>query len=190
MGRKMEIIERIRKIEEENHGRGAIYYQNLESGETWGYREKEQFLAASIVKLPLLAAILLMKKQGLTSFRDEITVKESQKIPGCGVVQHMTGEPTFDVETLCKFMITISDSCATNVLFRYYGAERIGEKFRELGLTGTQFNREYWDSEKETRGIHNFFVPEEMGQLLKKMYDRTLAEDNGSIEKVMAALEE
>lgn len=87
MDRKMEIIERIRKIEEENHGRGAIYYQNLESGETWGYRE-------------------------------------------------------------------------------------------------------YWDSEKETRGIHNFFVPEEMGQLLKKMYDRTLAEDNGSIEKVMAALEE
>ena len=180
MDRKTEIIEEIQKIESENQGRGGIYYQNLVTGETWGYREKEPYLAASIVKLPLMAAILLMKKQGLTSFRDQITVKESQKIPGCGVVQHMTGEPTLDIETLCKFMITISDSCATNVLFRHYGAELIHEKFLELGLIGTQFNREYWDLERENRGINNYFVPEEMGILLKKMYDRTLIDAESS----------
>ena len=75
MSRKTEIIEEIKKIESENQGRGGIYYHNLVTGETWGYREKEPYLAASIVKLPLMAAILLMKKQGLTSFRDEITVR-------------------------------------------------------------------------------------------------------------------
>ena len=65
MDRKTEIIEEIQKIESENQGRGGIYYQNLVTGETWGYREKEPNLAASLVKLPLMAAILLMKKQGL-----------------------------------------------------------------------------------------------------------------------------
>lgn len=180
MSRKTEIIEEIKKIESENQGRGGIYYHNLVTGETWGYREKEHYLAASIVKLPLMAAILLMKKQGITSFRDEITVKKSQIIPGCGVVQFMTGEPTLDIETLSKFMITISDSCATNVLFRHYGAELIHEKFLELGLIGTQFNREYWDAEKEERGINNYFVPEEIGILLKKMYDRTLIDKESS----------
>ena len=54
------------------------------------------------------------------------------------------------------------------------------EKFLELGLIGTQFNREYWDLERENRGINNYFVPEEMGILLKKMYDRTLIDAESS----------
>ena len=65
MSRKTEIIEEIKKIESENQGRGGIYYYNLVTGETWGYREKEPYLAASIVKLPLMAAILLMKSRDL-----------------------------------------------------------------------------------------------------------------------------
>ncbi|MGN0715043.1 MAG: serine hydrolase, partial [Anaerovoracaceae bacterium] len=155
--------------------------------ETWGYREKEPYLAASIVKLPLMAAILLLKSRGETSFDDTITIREDQKIPGCGAVQFLNGDVTLTVGELCKLMITISDSCATNVLFRHYGAERIHEKFLELGLIGTQFNREYWDLERENRGINNYFVPEEMGILLKKMYDRTLvdAESSAWLENIL-----
>ena len=47
-------------------------------------------------------------------------------------------------------------------------------------MIGTQFNREYWDAEQENRGINNYFVPEEMGVLLKKMYDRTLVDAESS----------
>lgn len=56
----------------------------------------------------------------------------------------------------------------------------IREAFLELGMIGTQFNREYWDAEQENRGINNYFVPEEMGVLLKKMYDRTLVDAESS----------
>ena len=77
-------------------------------------------------------------------------------------------------------MITISDSCATNALFRHYGAMAIHEAFLELGMIGTQFNREYWDAERENRGINNYFVPREMGCLLQKMYDRTLVDEASS----------
>ena len=83
MGAKEKILEEIQQFP----GQAGIYYYNLETGETWGYREKEPYLAASIVKLPLMAAILLWKSRGETSFDDTVTIREDQKIPGCGAVQ-------------------------------------------------------------------------------------------------------
>ena len=176
MSAKERILEEIRNF----RGQAGMYYYNLATSETWGYREKEPYLAASIVKLPLAAAILMWRARGETSFDDTVTIREEQKIPGCGAVQHLDGDVSLTVRELCKLMITISDSCATNALFRHYGEEMIRKGFLELGLTGTQFNREYWDEEKENRGINNYFVPEEMGMLLKKMHDRTLVDAEAS----------
>ena len=176
MSAKERILEEIKTFP----GQSGIYYQNLETGETWGYGEKDHYLAASIVKLPLMAAILLWKSRGETSFDDTVTIRENQKIPGCGAVQFLNGDVTLTVGELCKLMIVISDSCATNALFRHYGAAAIHDAFLELGLIGTQFNREYWDEEREKRGINNYFVPEEMGRLLQRMYDRTLVDEESS----------
>lgn len=176
MGAKETILEEIRRFP----GQAGIYYHSLTTGETWGYRDTEPYLAASIVKLPLMAAILLWKSRGQTSFDDPVTIREDQKIPGCGAVQFLNGDVTLTVGELSKLMITISDSCATNALFRHYGAMAIHEAFFELGMIGTQFNREYWDAERENRGINNYFVPREMGCLLQKMYDRTLVDQASS----------
>jgi len=176
MGAKEQILEGIQKFE----GQAGIYYRNLETGEAWGYREKEPYLAASIVKLPLMAAILHWRAQGRTSFDEPVTILDSQKVPGCGAVQFLNGDVTLTVGELSKLMITLSDNTATNGLFRHYGAAAIHEAFLELGMIGTQFNREYWDEERENRGINNYFVPEELGILLKKMYERTLVNEESS----------
>lgn len=167
-------------------GKVGFYYKNLVTGDTFGYHEEEQFLPASIVKLPLLAAMLMMRERGETDFRDRITIHKDQKLPGCGVVQHMTGDQngdvTLDINSLYKFMIVISDTTATNALYRHYGNDRIIVAFRELGLAGTQFNRAYYDAERENRGIQNYFVPKEIGDLLEKMYRRSLISPDASEE--------
>ena len=168
------------------NGKVGFYYKNLVTGETFGYHENEQFLPASIVKLPLLAAMLMMRERGETDFGEMITIRKDQKLPGCGVVQHMTGDQngdvTLDINSLYKFMIVISDTTATNALYRHYGNDRVIAAFQELGLVGTQFNRAYYDEERESRGIQNYFVPKEIGNLLEKMYRRTLVSPAASEE--------
>ncbi|MCI9068611.1 MAG: serine hydrolase [Lachnospiraceae bacterium] len=176
MNAKERILNEIMTFE----GQAGIYYQSLTTGETWGYREKEPYLAASIVKLPLAAAILLWRSRGETCLYDPVTVREDQKIPGCGAVQFLNGDVTLTVGELCRLMLTISDSCATNALFRHYGSEKIREAFLELGMEGTRFSREYWDDELERKGVNNYFVPEEMGSLLRQMYDGTLIDRESS----------
>ncbi len=175
---RKELEEQILQELKSMDGQVGFYYKNLVTGDTLGYHEDEQFLPASIVKLPLLAAMLMMRERGETDFRDSITIHKDQKLPGCGVVQHMTGDQngdvTLDIDSLYKFMIAISDTTATNALYRHYGNDRIIAAFRELGLVGTQFNRAYYDEERENRGIQNYFVPKEIGDLLEKMYRRSL----------------
>ena len=53
-------------------GRVGFYFKNLVTGENLGYNQREQFLSASIVKLPLLAAMFLMRERGETDFREKI----------------------------------------------------------------------------------------------------------------------
>ena len=165
-------------------GKVGFYFKNLVTGESFGYNEKEQFLPASIVKVPLLAAILLMRERGETSFDETITVRADEKLPGCGAIQHMTGDKdgsvTLDIATLYKLMIVISDTTATNALYKHYGNDKIIGLLKELGLKGTQFNRAFYDSIREEKGIQNYFVPEEIGILLEKMYRKTLISPRAS----------
>ena len=173
---KQDILKQIKSMD----GQTAICYKNLITGETFGYREEESFLPASIVKLPLMAAILLMEQDGSTAPDDLITVYDREKVPGCGAVQHMTGDVTLDIRTLSKLMITISDTTATNALFRHYGSEQIGQAFNRLGLSGTVFRRAYWDEAAEKKGIQNYFVPKEMCMLLEQMFFRKLISPKAS----------
>ena len=173
---KQRIVDELKTMD----GHTAVYFKNLITGEAFGVREEEAFLPASIVKLPLMAAILLMEHQGSTGMDEKITIYDSQKVPGCGALQHMTGDVTLDVDTLSKLMITISDTAATNALFRHYGPERIRRAFEQLGLSGTKFNRAYWDEELEKKGVQNYFVPKEMGRLLEDMFFRRLISPGAS----------
>lgn len=179
---KHKIIDELKAM----NGKVGFYYKNLITGESFGFNENEQFLPASIVKLPLLAAMLLMRERGEIDFTDNITIQEEQKVPGCGAVQHITGDKNgavvLDINTLYKLMIVISDNTATNALYRHLGKERICKAFKDLGLIGTQFNREYYDYVSESQGIQNYFVPKELCILLEQMYTRTLISKEASEE--------
>lgn len=188
---KKELKDNILKELAEMDGKVGFYFKNLVTGETFGYNETEQFLPASIVKLPLLAAMFLMRERGETDFGEKIAISEEEKRPGCGVVQHMRsdeeGNVVLDIETLYKFMTVISDTTATNALYNHYGNDKIISTLKELGLKGTQFNRAFYDSVREEKGIQNYFVPQEIGELLEKMYNRTLVSEKASeeMEKIL-----
>lgn len=155
-------------------GKVGFYYKNLVTGETAGFNEMEVFRAASIFKFPLFAGMLYQKEHGKADFSEKVKILESDKIPGCGAVQHFPGEPSIDVLTLAKLMITISDNTAANVLAEHFGIEEMKDVFDKLGMKKTRLNRRLYDFERENKGIQNVFAPREIGELLEKIYRRTL----------------
>lgn len=168
-------------------GHTGFYYKNLVTGETASYNEKDEFFAASIIKLPLFMSALLLESEGEISLSDRIIIKDEQKVPGCGAVKEMTGDVEIDLASLCRLMIVISDNTATNAVFRYIGRDRVRRCFNQLGFYGTMMNRELYDYETEAKGINNFIVPEELGKALERLYRGEVISPEAS-EKVIDVL--
>lgn len=142
-------------------GHIGFYYKNLVSGETDGSRQTELFQAASVIKLPILAAILLEEREHPGVLQERLLVRDGDKVPGCGALQHISGTQAYDIESLCKLMITISDNTATNVLIRRFGIEFLNERFRVLGLQETKIFSFLFDTEAARQGKENLCQPKE-----------------------------
>lgn len=152
-------------------GRSGFYYKNLETGAVESYNGDDEFQAASVIKLPMLAAVMYVEREEPGTLSRRVTIEEKHKVPGCGAIQHITGENSYDLESLCRLMITISDNTATNAIIRCFGIDRLNEIFRLLGMRATRLSRMLFDAEASRRGLENMFTPHEIASLLEQIYD-------------------
>lgn len=161
-------------------GKVGFYYKNLITNEIIAFNENETFMAASVIKLPILAVAYSQAAKGNINLSDSIKVNNSDKVPGCGALYSFTDEPEVDIQTLCKLMITISDNTATNVLIKHFTIEKLSEEFIAMGLKDTKLKRLLYDSEASKKGLQNLFTPKEIGMLLEQIYNKTLVNENVS----------
>lgn len=180
---KLSILDRMKQ----QTGHTGFYFKNLITGEELGYQETEQYLAASVIKLPIFMCISKWAGEGKCSMDEKIHVGQEDKLPICGALTLFTDELDVDIRTLCKLMISISDNAATNLLIRRFGIPAYAEEFRNIGLTDTKLNRLLFDAEGSAAGIENYIVPKEIGMLLEKIYRRTFVSEQVSkeIEEVL-----
>ena len=170
MAAELEILQSIAREMEDLPGHVGLYYKNLATGFSFGVREEEAFLAASVIKFPLYLHILAEVEKGNLSFTEKLHISEEDKMPGCGAVSLLTGAQEIDIAALCRLMICISDNTATNVLIRRCGIDAVNRGFREMGLQKTVLRRYLFDSEAAHRGLENTISPKEMGDLLERLY--------------------
>ena len=154
-------------------GHLGFYYKNLATGETYGIREQEPFLAASVIKFPLFLHILALAEQGIVSLSEKLWVRQQDKMPSCGALNQFSGDVEVDIATLCRLMIVISDNTATNVLIDRFGIGQINEGFQKMGLEKTVLRRKLFDAEASAAGLENTVSPREMGMLLEKLYRKS-----------------
>lgn len=164
------ILEKLETVK----GKVGFYYKNLVTSEEICLNENDGFLAASVIKLPVLAEIFRQVSLGNADLEEIIVVKERDKMPSCGALNLFTSkEIPVDIRTLCNLMIAISDNTATNVLMEYFNIDKLNNGFREIGLVKTKINRLLFDEEAQKQGKENVFVPKEIGILLEQIYNRT-----------------
>ena len=155
-------------------GRSGLYYKNLATGEEFGVRQDEAFLAASVIKLPVFAAVASLAEQGEARWDEKLKARREERVPPCGALWFFRDEPEVRLDTLCELMITLSDNMATNLILRRFGLEMLNECFRALGLRTTHLERVLFDAQAAAQGRENVFSPREMGALLEGVHARTL----------------
>ena len=161
-------------------GHVGFYYKNLVTGFTYGVRAEETFLAASVIKFPILLHVLQRAARGEISLSQKLTVENHEKVPSCGALNQFTDAVEADVLTLCRLMTVISDNTATNKLIRFCGMENCNAAFREMGLEKTVLNRLLFDYEAARRGFQNYICPQEIGMLLEQLYRKEFCSEEVS----------
>ena len=170
MTKEQVTLEEIAREMETIPGHVGFYYKNLVTGLEYGVRAEETYLAASVIKFPLLLYILDRADRGEISLSDKLTVENWEKVPSCGGLNQFTDAVTADIRTLCRLMIVLSDNTATNKLLRLCGFEDTNAAFRQMGLEKTVIQRLLFDYEAAQRGFQNYICPKEIGTLLEKLY--------------------
>ncbi|MFA5100203.1 MAG: serine hydrolase [Candidatus Omnitrophota bacterium] len=151
-------------------GSTGIIVKDLDTGWEFAYRSERLFPSASLVKIPIMAAVFQAEKEGKLALDRIITMKGSDQVMGSGILKAMPAGSQFTVERLLELMVTRSDNTAANMLINLVGRNYLNAYFKRIGLRNTNLSRKMMDFKHRKDGIENYTTPKDVSVLLEKMY--------------------
>lgn len=176
----MEQFDRLIEQLEAFGGKTALYARNLVTGQILRYHAGERFLAASVIKIPILATCFEQIERGAMDPNEKFTVHPADKMPSCGALSYMHDGLQVTAEDLYTLMIILSDNTATNLLIDRLGTAAVNAFLDGQGMVGTRLNRRLFEPELARKGVENVIVPEEIGRMLASMEAGTLISPGAS----------
>lgn len=167
------MLDQINRLIETVPGTFGIYYKNLITGESLAINAGRPFLAASVIKLPVLMAVMQEIQEGRLHPLDTFRLAQEEKVPSCGALYYMSDPQEVTLRDLYTLMIILSDNSAANRIMRLVGMDRINVVILAAGLHHTCLNRLLFDAEAQRQGKENTFSPADAGLLLERIYQGT-----------------
>ena len=122
------------------------------------------YLAASVIKLPLVMTLYCDAAAGNASLERRIPVGE--RVSGSGVLRDLRDVEAMSVRDLALLTVAVSDNTATNRLIDLVGVDRVNEMLDRWGCPTTRLQRAMFDMEAKARGCENVMTPRETASLM------------------------
>lgn len=135
----------------------GLYIIDLNSDTHMGVYKKERFNAASLIKLPVMAAMLQEAEFGNLDLSEEYQLKETDKTPGSGSLYYEKEGYIVTYGELVELMGKESDNTAFAISVNYLGEEKIERVLEQFGMVNT------------SRG-ENSTTPEDVASFFQKIY--------------------
>lgn len=133
------------------------------------YHAARPFPAASLIKLPILAAFFRQVEAGALDLAQIVTIPGAQVVGGSGVIQFMPEPHLFSLAALAALMITVSDNTAANALIDRLGMDYVNATCRWLGMRQTVLARRMMDLAQIARGVDNLTTPDDMATFFRTL---------------------
>src|SRR5687767_5370795 len=161
---------RLRRIGRWAGGTWAFWIKDLRDGASLGIGEDKAFPSASIIKVPILLAVLERVGRGEVSLDDTVTLTAWHKTGGSGVLQHFREGTELRLEDACTAMTVLSDNVATNLAIDVATIEGTNRFLKAAGCERTRLHR--YIGKPEMAGWNGATgpsqaVPSEMRRLLE-----------------------
>ncbi len=129
---KPQVESEIEKYNEKSHT--GIFLQDIKTGAWLGINEREGFFPASLLKVPIMLAILKKVDRNEITLEDTIILEESDIDQNAGDLYEIGVGAELTVWDLIKAMILSSDNTAKNALKRQLTEAELNAVFTHVGI--------------------------------------------------------
>lgn len=140
----------------------GFFLQDTKTGAWLGINEKGGFYPASLLKIPIMMAVLNKVQNGEISMDDTITLTQDDLDSKYGNLYQKGIGAKISVSELLKEMVSYSDNTAKNALKRQLSASELDSVFVHLGI-----------SDPYLKGNNQTVSPREYMRLFKSLYYST-----------------
>lgn len=162
------------------------FYCRPREGKPLLLKNRELFLSASLIKVPILFAWAHLERTGRANRNEMCELDLEPQVQGAGLSWLLKTRrlPFGDVLLL---MIALSDNLCTNLVIRRIGIERLNDVFRgPLGLPDARLERKLFDYEARGLGLDNYISAADCIQLYG-LRDALTAAERAWIEPMLLA---
>ncbi|HYV03281.1 MAG TPA: serine hydrolase [Blastocatellia bacterium] len=174
----------IERITRSVNAKWGIYIKCVETGEEIAINADETMDTMSVIKIPLMAEVFRQIEAGKFALTDRVTLKESEKRPGTGVIRSLDAGASLTIKDLITLMIIVSDNTATDMLFeKVGGVELVNKLMQSYGLStikatapsdvwfkALRAEPDLWKFHTEGKTPYGLSSPRDMGKLLEKIH--------------------
>ncbi|OGM20631.1 hypothetical protein A2714_02945 [Candidatus Woesebacteria bacterium RIFCSPHIGHO2_01_FULL_38_9] len=149
----LKVIESFKEKTESLSGVYGLYVIDLESGFSYGVNESETFQAASLIKLPVIAAMYLEAEEGTLDLDSKYRLKNSDKVSGAGTLSGKPAGYEITFANLINLMGKQSDNTAFAISMNLLGDAKINDVIKAIGMANTSLD----ENETTPKDIGIFF---------------------------------
>ncbi len=168
-----DIEQEVRALAADFSGRYTLALTNLTTGEHVGIDEDTLMATASVIKVPVLAAVYRAVEEGALSLDQRMTYTEAHKTIGSGVLSRLSFGVEMSLRDAAVLMIIISDNSATNMCIDAVGGvDYVNATMRRLGLEKTTLFTRLGDGRRGLDGRDHFVMTAREGCRLMELIAR------------------
>jgi beta-lactamase class A len=162
--REEDLTNEIKKITENKKGFYSIYFKDFNSGKEFGIDANQINTAASVNKVPIVAALYLLNKEGKIDLDDRVTIQQSDvQDYGTGSIRYQEMPQTYSLRNLAKLALKESDNTAAHVIEIKIGEDNVQKLVNSWGM-------------KQTNMIDNKTSAQDMSIIFQKIYKGEIAD--------------
>ncbi|MDO8551380.1 MAG: serine hydrolase [bacterium] len=155
------VVSQIKEETQNLKGGFGVYVFNLTTKQTYGLSEDEVFMAASLIKLPVLLVLYQEAEAGRIDLDAKYVLKQADKQGGAGSMQYKPAGTVYTYRKMAELMGQQSDNTAFMVTRNLLGDEKIQTAINKLGMAKTSLRT-------------NETSPSDIGLFFRKLYGGSL----------------
>lgn len=161
----------------------GIYVKSLKTGKVVAINADTVFPTASMVKVPILLAVIDKINKGELTYHQPIIYKDSLLYAGVDILGSFKNNEQVELSKVIMLMLTSSDNTASLWLQSLAGTgARINEIMQELGYKNTRVNSRT-PGREDNRTVYGWgqTTPFEMANIMERIYRKEIYNDSSCI---------